>query len=69
MFFCLESEGSNGSLFSNGWFQCFPVQKIVHYKTPPWKDQPVLPFLSEAAAGTNITSHQVIIISQITLRC
>ena len=28
-----------------------------HYKTPPWKDQPVLPFLSEAAAGKNITSH------------
>ena len=29
MFFCLESEGSNGSLFSNGLFQCFPVYKIV----------------------------------------
>ena len=41
----------------------------THYKTPPWKDQPVLPFLSEAAAGTNITSHQVIIISQMNLRC
>ena len=29
MFFCLESEGSNGSLFSNGLFQYFPVLKIV----------------------------------------
>ena len=29
MFFCLESEGSNGSLFSNGLFQCFSVEKIV----------------------------------------
>ena len=25
MFFCLGTEGSNGSLFRNGWFQCFPV--------------------------------------------
>ena len=40
-----------------------------HYKTPPWKGQPVLPFLSESAAGTNITSHQVIIILQMILRC
>ena len=23
MFFCLGTEGSNDSLFRNGWFQCF----------------------------------------------
>ena len=25
MFFCIGTEGSNGSLFRNGWFQCFSV--------------------------------------------
>ena len=25
MFFCLETEGSDGSLFTNGWLQCFRV--------------------------------------------
>ena len=49
------------------FFASHPV--LYHYKTPLWKDQPVLPFLSEAAAGTNITSHQLIIISQMNLRC
>ena len=26
--FCLGTEGSNGSLFRNRWFQCFPVQEL-----------------------------------------
>ena len=26
--FCLETEGSKGSLFRNGWFQCFFVRKL-----------------------------------------
>ena len=28
MFFCLGTEGSNGSLFRNGWFKCFSVKEL-----------------------------------------
>ena len=28
MVFCLGTEGSNGSLFRNGWFHCFFVQEL-----------------------------------------
>ena len=28
MFFCLGTEGSNGSLFRNEWFQCFSVEEL-----------------------------------------
>ena len=28
MVFCLGTEGSNGSLFRNGWFQCFSVEEL-----------------------------------------
>ena len=28
MVFSLGTEGSNGSLFRNGWFQCFSVKEV-----------------------------------------
>ena len=28
MVFCLGTEGSNGSLFRNGWFQCLSVKEL-----------------------------------------
>ena len=28
MVFSLGTEGSNGSLFRNGWFQCFSVKEL-----------------------------------------
>ena len=29
MFFCLGTEGSNGSLFRNGWFQWFSFWELI----------------------------------------
>ena len=34
MVFSLGSEGSKGSLFRNGWFQCFSVQELKVPKVP-----------------------------------
>ena len=34
MFFCLGTEGSKGSLFRNGWFQCFSVKELKDPKVP-----------------------------------
>ena len=34
MVLCLGTEGSNGSLFRNGWFQCFLVQELKVPKVP-----------------------------------
>ena len=28
MFSCIGAEGSKGSLFRNGWFQCFSVKEL-----------------------------------------
>ena len=28
MFSCMRTEGSKGSLFRNGWFQCFSVKEL-----------------------------------------
>ena len=43
MFFCLGSEGSNGSLFRNGWFQWFSLKKVK---------VPVVPYLD--IGGSNV---------------
>ena len=34
MVFCLGTEDSNGSLFRNGWFQCFIVKELKVPKDP-----------------------------------
>ena len=34
MVFCLGTDGSNSSLFRNGWFQCFSVQELKVPKVP-----------------------------------
>ena len=34
MVFCLGTEGSNGSIFRNGWFHCFSVKELKVSKVP-----------------------------------
>ena len=34
MVFCLGTEGSNGSLFRNGWFNRFSVKELKVPKVP-----------------------------------
>ena len=65
----MEEYSKNLDCYLRNFKNALEVPKRDHYKTPPWKDQPVLRFLHEAAAGTNITSHQAIIISQMNLQC
>ena len=41
---CIGTEGSNGSLFRNGWFQCFSVKELK---------VPMVPYLE--MRGSNVS--------------
>ena len=47
MVFCLGTEGSNGSLFGDGWFQCFSVYELK---------VPMVPYLE--MGGSNLRSEE-----------
>ena len=34
LFSCIVTEGSKGSLFRNGWFECFSVQELKVPEVP-----------------------------------
>ena len=54
MVFCLGTEGSNGSLFRNVWFHCFPVTELKG---------PMVPCLE--MGGSNVFSVQELKVSMV----